>query len=53
LGPVALTLVGISGVGFLPIAYAKVVWVDIDFTKKYYYFEVCQITKDFRPQQRI
>ena len=43
----ALMLVGILGMGFLPIVDAKVVWVKARDTGKSYCPEVCQVTKKF------
>ena len=49
--PLAITLVGILGMGFFPIAEARVAWVDANrYTNSSYCPDVCQVTKHFRPE---
>ena len=48
--PSAVVLAGLLGVGLLPVANAKVLWVEADKTGKYYCPDVCQVTKHFHPK---
>jgi hypothetical protein len=49
--PLAITLVGILGMGFLPIAEAaKIVWVDTSDFRNRYCPDVCQTTTHFHPK---
>ena len=38
-------LMGILGIGLLPVAHAKVQWVNIKHTGKVYCPEVCKVTE--------
>jgi hypothetical protein len=50
--PLIMVLLGILGMGFLPIAEAaKIMWVDASqFTRISHCPDICQATKDFHPK---